>query len=287
MEIVWILENINTNSFIDILLVAILLYCSSYLLRRSHAAALVRGTFLALASLLIILFVVANLFNLPALSWLSENLLAIVGVAILIVFQPELRRTLELLGSSNWVKRRQEAQKNQTRQLDELSRAASTLSERRHGALIVLQRNSNLSAYSRSGIPLDSELSAEILTSIFFPGSDLHDGAVIIDSGGRIAAAAVVLPLSASRNLPDRTLGTRHRAALGISEVSDSYCLIVSEETGRLSLARNGQIDLHLGASALREILLRDLPNLRFENTNVLNWLIHFGSNRKLEKHNQ
>ena len=274
MEIEWILEKINLVSVIDILLVTSLLYFASHLLRRSHAASLVRGMILAISSLLILLFVVANIFVLPALSWLSNSLLAIVGVAIIIVFQPELRRALELLGSSKLVSQRRNVQMDWTRTLNALCGASSALAEKRHGALIVIQRNSNLQPYIQTGISLDCDLSAEMLQTVFFPGTDLHDGAVIIDNDRRIAAAAAVLPLTASRNLPDRRLGTRHRAALGISEVSDCLCIVVSEETGSVGLTQDGQIELRLDNRALRERLQTALPEPQVETRNIFNWLM-------------
>lgn len=274
MEIEWILENIDIVSVIDILLVTALLYIASHLLRRSHAAALVRGMILTISSLLILLFVVANLFVLPALSWISESLLAIVGVAIIIVFQPELRRALELLGSSKLVSQRRNIQLDRTRTLNALCAAAATLAERRYGALIVLQRNSNLQSYIQTGILLDCELSAEMLLTIFFPGTDLHDGAVVVDSDRRIAAAAAVLPLTASRNLPDRRLGTRHRAALGVSEVSDCLCIVVSEETGSVGFTKDGRLDLRLSTSELRDRLQAALPEPRSQTGNIFTWLL-------------
>lgn len=283
MEILWLLQNISIFSIIDIALVTALLYAASLLLRRSHAAALVRGMFLALSALLILLFIVANLFSLPALSWLTESFLAIFGVAILIVFQPELRRALELLGSSNFMARRRRAQEDRSLLIDHLCLAALALAERRHGALIVLQRNSSLQAYIQSGISLDSELSVDMLLSIFFPGADLHDGAVIIDQSGRIAAAASVLPLTASRNMPDRRLGTRHRAALGISEVSDCLCIIISEETGTIGFTRAGNLELRLSEQQLRERLQVALPQLRPQGSNILSWLLGGAGNRTKE----
>ena len=140
--------------------------------------------------------------------------------------------------------------------------------------LLSSKRNSNLQPYIQSGISLDCELSAEMLLTIFFPGADLHDGAVIIDSESRIAAAASVLPLTASRNLPDRRLGTRHRAALGISEVSDCLCIVISEETGSVGLTRGGRLELRLSIGELRERLRDALPEPRSQTGSLLSWLL-------------
>ena len=133
--------------------------------------------------------------------------------------------------------------------------ASERLAERRHGALIVLQRQSSLEEYIRTGIPLNSQVNSQILLTIFWPKTELHDGAIIINHEGQIAAAACVLPLTASHNLPSRKMGTRHRAALGISEVSDALCVIVSEETGRIAITNGGRMVSRLDIQRLRTIL--------------------------------
>ena len=139
--------------------------------------------------------------------------------------------------------------------IDAICAASEKLSDRRHGALIVLQRNSSLQEYIRTGIQLDSVVSADLLATLFWPRTELHDGAVIIDNSGRIASASSVLPITASRNLPNPNLGTRHRAAVGISEVGDALCVIVSEETGKISVTNGGRMILDLDAQRLRLIL--------------------------------
>jgi len=139
--------------------------------------------------------------------------------------------------------------------IEEICRTAERLSERRHGALIVLQRESNLDEFMRTGVHVDSVVNAELLLTIFWPKTELHDGAVIIDRDGRISTAAAVLPLTASRNLPDKKMGTRHRASLGISEVSDAICVVVSEETGKIAITNNGRMVSRLDAERFRAIL--------------------------------
>ncbi|MBZ0276391.1 MAG: DNA integrity scanning protein DisA nucleotide-binding domain protein, partial [Anaerolineae bacterium] len=139
--------------------------------------------------------------------------------------------------------------------ISEICQAAEKLSERRHGALIILQRNSSLQEYIRTGISLDSEVTSQLLLTIFWPKTELHDGAAIIDGTGRLAAAAAVLPLTASRNLPDPKLGTRRRAGIGITEVSDAICVIVSEETGRIAITNGGRMIPRLDSKRLYTIL--------------------------------
>src|SRR5262245_17661197 len=169
-----------------------------------------RGTIVFLVAMLVI----SRVFQLLALRWLFENLLTVVAVAIPVIFQPELRRALEGLGRAGMPFNRQAPESVRVQIIESICQASERLSERRHGALIVLQRSSNLEDYVRTGILLNSDVTSQLLLTIFWPKTELHDGAAIIDTRGRIASAASVLPLTASRNLPGRKLGTRHRAAL-------------------------------------------------------------------------
>ena len=162
---------------------------------------------------------------------------------------------LERLGRGAFLGTRLAPQAVRVSVINEICAASGKLSDRRHGALIVLQRNSSLQEYIRTGIQLDSVVTADLLATLFWPRTELHDGAVIIDNSGRIASASSVLPITASRNLPDPTLGTRHRAAVGISEVGDALCVIVSEETGKISVTNAGRMILDLDAQRLRLIL--------------------------------
>ena len=136
-----------------------------------------------------------------------------------------------------------------------MCQAAERLSERRHGALIVLERSSSLQEYIRTGISLNGDVSPQLFLTIFWPKTELHDGAAIVDRAGKIASAASVLPLSSARNLGQPKLGTRHRAAIGLSEVSDAICVIVSEETGRISIANGGRLIPRLDSKRMRTIL--------------------------------
>jgi diadenylate cyclase len=252
VELVWVLGNLNINAVVDILIVGLLFFGISFFIRGTQGVALLRGVIFVVAGVVLI----SNIFELTALRWLLNGAITVMAVALPIIFQPELRRGLERLGRGSMVLgNRQPAESLRTQLIDDISQAAERLSERRHGALIILQRDSSLQEYVRTGIELDSKLTPELLLTVFWPKTELHDGAVIVDERGRIAAAAAVLPLSASRNLPSRKLGTRHRAALGMSEVSDAICIVVSEETGRIAITDGGRMIPRLDAKRLKTIL--------------------------------
>lgn len=251
MESLWSLQALTPSDVVDILIVAFFFFGLSFLIRGTQAVALVRGLVLLLVSLVVI----TSLFDFPALGWVLNNVITVLVVAIPIVFQPELRRALERLGRGSEIFSRQTPEDIRLTIIDEVCRAAERLSERRHGALIVLQRNSGLDEYIRTGIRMNSEVNAQILLTIFWPKTELHDGAAIIDTEGRIASAASVLPLTANRNLPNPKMGTRHRAALGISEVSDALCVVVSEETGKVAVTNGGRMVSRLDTDRLRTIL--------------------------------
>ena len=211
MELVWALENLTPNAILDILLVALVFFGASFFLRGTQAVALLRGMLIVLVSMMLI----SSVLNLLALGWLLQNLLTILAIAIPVIFQPELRRALEQLGRAGGLMKRAPTENVRAQIIEDVCQAAERLSERRHGALIVLARNSSLEDFIRTGIVLNSDVSPQLLLTIFWPKTELHDGAAIIDIQGRLASAASVLPLTASRNLPDRKLGTRHRAASG------------------------------------------------------------------------
>ena len=213
-----------------------------------------------------------------------------VGItAILIVFQPELRSALEQLGRKNWVTdifstdSRQEELEYTARTLQEISRAAIEMGKVKTGALIVLQREVALGEYERTGIPIDAKVSSQLLINIFEHNTPLHDGAVIV-RGNRIVAATCYLPLSDNMEL-SKQLGTRHRAGVGISEVTDSVTIIVSEETGQVSVAQNGRLLRNISSSQLREVLEK-AQNKKIVDNNKLRQLLkgrvkHEEKNRK------
>jgi diadenylate cyclase len=251
MELLWALENLNLRSLLDIFLVGLVFFGASFFIRGTQAMALLRGMLLVFVTLLVL----SSVLNLLALRWLLENIVVVLGIAIPVIFQPELRRAFEQLGRVGMFSTRQAPDTVRGRVINEVCQAVEKLSERRHGALIVLQRHSSLEEYIRTGIHLDSDVSAQLFLTIFWPKTELHDGAAIVDVDGRVASAASVLPLTASRNLPDPKLGTRHRAALGISEVGDAICVVVSEETGKIAITNGGRMIPKLDSKRLRTVL--------------------------------
>lgn len=251
MELVWAVDNLTWRALLDIFLVGLMFYGVSFFFRGTQSMALLRGMLVLLIGMLVL----SSALNLLALRWLLQNILVVLGLAVPVIFQPEIRRALERLGRGGLIFNRQTPEGLRTRIIDEVCQAAEKLSERRHGALIVLQRQSNLEEYIRTGIPLNGDVTSQLLLTIFWPKTELHDGAAVVDSRGKLASAASVLPLTASRNLPDPKLGTRHRAALGISEVSDAVCVVVSEETGKISITNGGRIISKLEPKRLNTIL--------------------------------
>jgi diadenylate cyclase len=225
VELFWTVQSLTPLAVLDIFLVALLFFGASFFIRGTQAVALLRGMILVLAGAVVI----SNIFQLLALRWLLSNMLTVLAIAIPVIFQPELRRALERLGRAWLLINRQAPENLRVKIIDDICQAAERLSERRHGALIVLERNSGLEEYVRTGIALNADVSPQLFLTIFWPKTELHDGAAVIDRNGKIASAASVLPLSSSRNLPNPKLGTRHRAALGMSEVSDAICVVVSE----------------------------------------------------------
>jgi diadenylate cyclase len=204
---------------------------------------------------------------------LLNNIITATVVAIPIIFQPELRRALERVGRAGirTLFSRDPGFSDDEQIIEAICAAAARLSERRHGALIVLERNDLLDEFIDTGVPLDSAVSPQLFLTVFWPKTELHDGAVIIRRD-RVASAASVLPLSSGRNLTDRKLGTRHRAGLGISEISDALCVIVSEETGRISVANRGRMLRRLDANRLRTILNAFYTSAQPETETIWPW---------------
>uniref|UniRef100_A0A7C5RTG1 Diadenylate cyclase n=1 Tax=Thermomicrobium roseum TaxID=500 RepID=A0A7C5RTG1_THERO len=261
-ELPWIFTRIDLRAIIDILSVALIFYWLLWVIQGTRAAQLVRG----LAIFVVAVVGAANLLQLQALDWLLSRALPALIVAIPVVFQPELRRALERLGHTGaWLRTPLSGHEPQTEEtIEEITRAVVQLARLRYGALMVIERETGLQDYADRGIPLDATLTQQLLVNIFFPNSPLHDGAVII-RGNRILAAGCVLPLS--ENLSDPQLGTRHRAGVGITEESDAIALIVSEETGQISIAVNGRLYRNLDAErlsrALRALLRLDQSGRR------------------------
>jgi diadenylate cyclase len=249
MEILWAFDNFNLISLLDVLLVAGLFFVASILIRGTQAVSLLRGMMVVL--LVIGLF--TSVFELVALRWLLGYIISGAVVAIPVIFQPELRRALTRLGGATLFGRQQVKTQQETI-IDQICAASERLAERRHGALIVLERSVSLEEYISTGVMLHSTVTPQLMLTIFWPKTELHDGAAIL-TGNKIAAAACVLPLSSGHRISDRKLGTRHRAALGISEVSDAICVVVSEETGQISVTNGGRMIRRLDSSRLHTIL--------------------------------
>ncbi len=229
---------------VEFLLITAVIYKILYYLRGTRAANVLAGLVVAFLSLSII----ANSLGLNVLRWLLDSFLSLMAFTIIVVFQPELRRAFAQLGSFTFFQRNR---KRET--INELTLAISAMSQRKIGAIIVIERRIGMRAIVEDAVKLDCKLSNLLLQSIFYPNSPLHDGAVIVRDD-RIVAARAILPLSRDVNL-SRTMGTRHRAALGITEETDSVVLVVSEETGDISVACRGAIMRGLSAKNLESEL--------------------------------
>lgn len=252
-----ILGRVGPVEIADVLLVAFILYQLLRLVRGTQATQLIVGLVL-----LAILGVVATQLHLILLGWLFQNAAPFIVIAIIVLFQPELRRILDQVGRLGHLPRLS-AYSTQlfNRSIAEAIRAAERLSARRTGALIVFEREVGLEDYAATGVRINGELSAEFLQSIFFPNSPLHDGAVIV-RGNTILAAGCLLPLADEATVRER-LGTRHRAAVGLSLASDALILVVSEETGAISVVENGKITRNLDPEGLRRRLTGSLEGVR------------------------
>ena len=256
-DISFLFQRVSWTDLLDIILVTAIFYSILMLLRDTEVMVLLRGVFLVI----ILLGLFTSLVDLPAFSWLISTVLPAMVVAIPVIFAPEIRRALERLGRAgnvSFLKRTRKISDEQFKDtLNAVVKACGSLSERHHGALIILQRMQGLAEYSETGVPMQAEVTPELLLQIFYPNTPLHDGAVIIVND-RIVAASCVMPLSSSGVLnqtPDRTMGLRHRAALGISEVSDAIAVVVSEETGSISVAHSGRMIRRLNLERLQNTL--------------------------------
>lgn len=256
-EILFLIQRFGWTDIVDIILVALVFFTVLILLRDTQALVLLRGVFF----IIILLVVVTSLVELPAFSWLFSTVLPALIFAIPVIFAPEIRRALERVGRAGTMSflasTRDISEKEFLNTLNAIIKASGRLSERHHGALIVIQRVQGLGEYVQTGVPMNAKVTPELLLQIFYPNTPLHDGAVIIVNN-TVVAASCVLPLSASGVLnrsPERTLGLRHRAAMGISEVSDAIAVVVSEETGSISIAQNGKMIRRLNKERLQNTL--------------------------------
>lgn len=241
------------SNAVDILLVWYVIYKLINIIRGTKAVQLLKGILVIL-----IVKVASDFFGLTTLSWIMAQVITYGFLAIIIIFQPELRRALEQLGRGRFFSRSTSpVDEDQEKTVEAVIKAADYMAKRRIGALISIERETGMSDYIETGISLNSKISSELLINIFIPNTPLHDGAVIIQKNN-VAAAACYLPLSESPFI-SKELGTRHRAALGISEVTDSITIVVSEETGAISLTKNGELHRDLKGDQFRELLANEL----------------------------
>jgi diadenylate cyclase len=238
---------------VDILLVWYVIYKLIMIVRGTKAVQLLKGIFMIL-----IVRLISQIFHFQTLGWMTEQVMLWGFLAIIIIFQPELRRALEQLGRGKFFSRSGTSEEEtHEKGIESIIKAVDYMAKRRIGALISVERETGMGDYVETGIAIDSKMSAELLINIFIPNTPLHDGAVILQKD-RVAAAACYLPLSESPFI-SKELGTRHRAAIGISEVTDSITVVVSEETGSVSLTKNGKLHRDLNKDVFREMLTTEL----------------------------
>jgi diadenylate cyclase len=249
-DFLWYLQRFDRIDALDVLLVAFVFFWVLYLMRGTRAVPLLRGVIL----LIIVVALLSGLTRLRAFGWLTQRALPALLVAIPVVFQQELRRALERVGRAGTLFGRATGSRSALEHaLAAIEQACRILSKRRHGALIVLERETGLQEFADSGVVLDAAITSDLLVTVFEPHTMLHDGAVIVRRG-RLLAAACVLPLSTAF-LADRQLGLRHRAAIGVTEDSDAIAIVVSEERGSISITHNGRIIRNLDAKRLETVL--------------------------------
>lgn len=243
----------GVKDIIDVVIVSYIIYKMILLVRGTRAVNLLKGIFVLVAT-----WAISTWFNLYTLKWVMNQMFTFGIVTILIIFQPELRRVLEQLGRGNLFARSSSLERNViSEQIDGVIKAVQYMAKRKIGALIVFERQTGVSELIESGIQMESQITSELLINIFTPNTPLHDGAVII-RGNQIMAAGCYLPLSENPFI-SKELGTRHRAAIGVSEVSDALSVVVSEETGQVSLSINGMIVRDINEEALISKLFEEL----------------------------
>ena len=246
-----ILLSIKITDVVDIVIVAYLLYRLLGFIKETRAQQLFRGILLIIA-----FFLISEVFNLSLLNWLFTRLITVGLIAVVILFQPEIRRGLEQIGRRGVLSRqfRDIGKEEMYATVHKIVDAVDDFSSTQTGALMAIERETMLSDISETGVIVDAEISVRLLGNLFYEGSPLHDGAVIIRND-RVHAASCVLPLTERQNI-GKNLGTRHRAALGLSEVTDAFVIVVSEETGAISVAQNGEFRRFLDLKTLEKMLL-------------------------------
>ena len=261
-EFASMLPTVKFMDIVDILLVAFVIYTIIMMIQNTGAVRIAKSVIIIL-----VLSGLTQLLNMYLMNYLLERVLEIGLIALVIMFQPELRRMLEKLGSKSLreILSMKEQQREIHRVISQTVAACETMSKERTGVLIVFERSASTIDYQKTGTVLDAEVSSELLRNLFFTKAALHDGAVIIRNE-RIAAAGCVLPLTQNRNISS-DLGTRHRAAIGMSEATDAVVVIVSEETGTMSVAIGGMLKRHLAPQTLEKLLLNELAPKTDEKT--------------------
>ena len=267
-----VIASAGPSDLLDILVVSYLLYHAIRLVRETRAMQLVKGI-----AAILVLYLAASILNMITLTTIITNIVQLGVVAIAIVFQPELRRALEQVGRSRLSKlgrlggREGEAlSAEMAAMIEAITRSAEELAQSRTGALMVIERETKLGDVIPSGTVIDAEPTVSLICNIFYPNTPMHDGAMIFREG-RLHAAGCFLPLSVNDEI-GRELGTRHRAALGMSEVSDAVVIVVSEETGAISVAMNGQLDRNFSVGALGELLEENLASQKTEEKGKTFW---------------
>ncbi|WP_412988576.1 diadenylate cyclase CdaA [Pediococcus siamensis] len=254
----------NFMNLIDILVVWFVIYELIMLLRGTKAVQLFRGIIV-----IILIKVVSVLLGLSTVSWIMDQVINWGVIAMVVIFQPEIRRGLEHLGRGSMFVKNKSQNEAETRMIAALDKAIQYMSKRRIGALITIQMDTGLEDYIETGIALDADITGELLINIFIPNTPLHDGAVIIKDN-KVAVAAAYLPLSQSTMIP-KELGTRHRAAVGISEVTDAVTVVVSEETGEVSITKDNELLRNMTQEDyLRYFRDQFLSEVEPENHNVI-----------------
>ena len=285
-NIVEYIKSLQTNPFelvtliIDITIVIFLMYCFFKIVRGSRAWQLIKGI-----ALLIIATWMSGLFNLKILNWILTGIMNLGVIAIIVIFQPELRRALEQLGTNKLTQFFGIDKDLSTKTKEDIYKvviAATELSKAKTGALIVLERDIKIQDIIATGIPMNAEVSPQLLVNIFEPKTPLHDGAVVI-SGNKIAAAACVLPLADDKDIA-KELGTRHRAAIGISRETDAIAVVISEETGKISIAKDGNLIVDLKEEALKNILIKNLITKKIGNESKRHTPKLFKKNKSAKK---
>ncbi|MFC4304050.1 diadenylate cyclase CdaA [Cohnella boryungensis] len=263
----------SIKDIIDVLIVSYIIYRVIIMVRGTRAVQLLKGIFL-----LVLTWAISTWLNLYTLKWLMNEMFTLGVLSVLIIFQPELRRALEQLGRGKLFSRSTPEEQDVSHQINEVIKSVNYLARRKIGALIVFERTTGLNDYIESGIKMESKLSSELLSNVFVPNTPLHDGAVIL-RGSVIMAAGCYLPLSENPFI-SKELGTRHRAAIGVTEVCDAISVTVSEETGQVSLAINGQIVRDIKEESLISKLFEELrPQFKSKSTDWAFWKRKGGNN--------